>query len=117
MKSRREPDRTWRCTASRDFCRSRMQTRRTPVRSILSIVGVILLLAACASDRPDAPEVRLLKADAPRTESPDVGSAQVAKLVRGNNDFAFDLYSTEGGEDDLIFSPTASHWLSRWHTP
>ena len=75
------------------------------MRSILSIVGVILLLAACASDRPDAPEVRLLKADAPRTESPDVGSAQVAKLVRGNNDFAFDLYSTEGGEDDLIFSP------------
>jgi serpin B len=77
------------------------------MRSLLSIVGVILLLVACGSDGQDAasPKVRLLKADTPRIESPDVSNAQVAKLVRGKNDFAFDLYHSEGGEDDLIFSP------------
>lgn len=77
------------------------------MRSILSIVVVALLLAACGSGEPDESnsKVRLLKADTPRIESPDVGKAQVAKLVGGNNDFAFDLYHSEGGEDDLIFSP------------
>src|SRR3990170_1263627 len=69
--------------------RARMQTRRTPVRSILSIVGVILLLVACGSGEPDGSnsKVRLLKADTPRIESPDVSREQVARLVSGNNDF------------------------------
>lgn len=77
------------------------------MRNILSVVVVALLLAACGSGEPDGSnsKVRLLKADTPRVESPDVGKAQVAKLVGGNNDFAFDLYHSEGGEDDLIFSP------------
>ena len=77
------------------------------MRSILSIVVVALLLVACGSGEADgsSSKVRLLKADTSRVESPDVSLKQVAKLVRGNNDFAFDLYRTEGGEDDLIFSP------------
>ena len=77
------------------------------MRSILFISTVILLLSACGSNGRDAasPKVRLLKADTPRIESPDVGKAQVANLVGGNNDFAFDLYHSEGGEGNLIFSP------------
>jgi serpin B len=70
---------------------------------------VSLLLVACGSDEPrvDEPDskVRLLKADTPRIEPPDAGREQVAKLVRGNNDFAFDLYHSQSGDGNLIFSP------------
>ena len=68
-----------------------------------------LLLAACGSGEPQADrsssKVLLLKADTPRIESPEGAEERVAELVRGNNDFAFDLYRVEGGEDNLIFSP------------
>jgi serpin B len=77
------------------------------MKGVLSIFVVSLLLVACGSGGPDEPstKMRLLKVDTPRVESPDISRGQVAHLVRGNNDFAFDLYHAQSGEDGLIFSP------------
>jgi serpin B len=79
------------------------------MRGAICMVVAALLLAACGSGEPRAEgpgsKVRLLKADTQRIASPDTTEGRVARLVRGNNDFAFDLYRAEAGEDNLIFSP------------
>lgn len=79
------------------------------MKDILAVMVVGLLLVACGSGEPRADgsrsEVRLLKADTPRVESPDINDERVAELVRGNNDFAFDLYRAASGDDNLILSP------------
>lgn len=79
------------------------------MKGVLAVMVVSLILAACGSGEPRADgsssKVRLLKADTQRIESPDVAEEQVAELVRGNNDFAFDLYRAESEDDNLIFSP------------
>ena len=85
---------------------------------ILCACVVILLLAACGPDTPDRDEqgaekpdtdVRLVKADAGRVQAPDVTDEQAEGLVRGNNDFAFEMYGAAGeagnGEGNVIFSP------------
>jgi serpin B len=63
-----------------------------------------LLLVACGSDQSGS-EVRLVRADVGRIESPDATEEEVAQLVRGNNAFAFEMYRTGGGDGNLIFSP------------
>ena len=82
-------------------------TRRSYVGGLLLLVLVGLLVVACGSREPEAAsqQVRLLKAERERVESPDVGEEQLARLVGGNNDLAFGLYRAEGGEDNLVFSP------------
>lgn len=81
---------------------------------ILWTCALVLLLTACGPDAPDRggreteradPEVRLIKAEAERVRSPDVTDEQVAELVGGNNDFAFEMYHEQGGTGNLIFSP------------
>lgn len=70
----------------------------------------LALLTGCGSDRaPDAPpgpddgEVR---ANVARETSPDVSPADLAALVRGNTEFALDLYRrVKADEDNLFFSP------------
>ena len=74
----------------------------------------VLLLTACGPDTPDRDEqgterpdadVRLVRADARRVQAPDVTDEQVADLVRGNNEFAFEMYREQGGSENLVFSP------------
>ncbi len=81
---------------------------------ILWTCALVLLLTACGPEAPDRggreteradPEVRLVKAEAERVRSPDVTDEQVADLVGGNNDFAFEMYHEQAGTGNLIFSP------------
>jgi serpin B len=71
-----------------------------------------MLLAACGSEEPNAEKrgagesgVRLVKAETGRVQSPDVTDGQISDLVRGNNEFAFEMYREQGGSENLVFSP------------
>ncbi len=85
---------------------------------IFYLCVLALVLAACGPGEPDArkdgsertePGVRLVKADAGRVQTPDVTDEQVGDLVRGNNEFAFEMYGAAveaaSGEGNVIFSP------------
>lgn len=81
---------------------------------ILWTCALVLPLAACGAEAPDRggreteradPKVRLVKAEAERVRSPDVTDEQVAELVGGNNDFAFEMYHEQAGTGNLVFSP------------
>jgi serpin B len=83
---------------------------RATLRGVFLGLAMSLLLVACSSDesslgREPGSEVRLVRAEVGRIESPDATEGQVAELVRGNNAFAFDMYRTESGDGNLIFSP------------
>lgn len=72
-------------------------------------------------EEPD-PGVRLVKAEAERIRTPDVTDEQVGDLVRGNNEFAFEVYGAAGeaggGGGNLVFSPySISLAFSPWSTP
>jgi serpin B len=82
------------------------------VGRILCACMVMLLLAACGSEEPNVERrgagesgVRLVKADTGRVQSPDVTDGQIADLVRGNNELAFEMYREQGGSENLVFSP------------
>jgi serpin B len=77
---------------------------RSTVLSIVCIVLAVLLLATC---QPFRPAGRVVQADVPRVESPDVSDAQVAQFVAGNQAFALDLYHVlaTGEDGNLIYSP------------
>ena len=49
--------------------------------------------------------MRLVKAETGRVQSPDVTDGQISDLVRGNNEFAFEMYREQGGSENLVFSP------------
>ena len=75
---------------------------------VLALVAVSLAVAACGSEKPEAKSgsgVGLVRAEMDRIESPGSTTGQIAKLVRGNNAFAFDIYHTETGDGNLIYSP------------
>ena len=80
---------------------------RPYARGLLLAAVVSLLVVGCGSGEPEGTgsKVRLLRAEKERIESPDVTGEQLAGLVGGNNDLAFDLYRAKGGGDNLIFSP------------
>jgi serpin B len=83
---------------------------REAVKVVFLALFACVLLAACGSEEPRSgvesrSEVALIRSEARRIESPKVSEAQIAELVRGNNDLAFDLYRAKGGEGNLIFSP------------
>ncbi len=84
---------------------------RATVKGIFLALATCVLLAACGSDESGgepgerSSEVRLVRADVGRIESPDATEEQVARLVRGNNALAFEMYRAEGGDGNLIFSP------------
>jgi serpin B len=86
------------------------------VGRVLCACVVILLLAACGSEEPNVERrgagesgVRLVKAETARAQAPDVTDEQAGDLVRGNNDFAVEMYDAAGeagnGEGNVIFSP------------
>jgi serpin B len=84
------------------------------VGCILWTCVLALLLTACGPDAPERDEqgaeepdadVRLVKAYSSRVQSSDVMNEQVADLVRGNRDFAFEMYCEQTGTGNLIFSP------------
>ncbi len=56
---------------------------------------------------PLAPTAQLVRADVSRGETPNVTQNEIDQLVRGQNDFAWNLYraATNGSGDNLIFSP------------
>lgn len=94
---------------------------------ILLTCALVLLLAACGPDAPDRggqretgradPGVRLVRAEAERVRSPDVTDGQVAELVGGNNDFAFEMYHEQAGTGNLVFSPYSISLAFSWPTP
>ncbi|MFC2062914.1 serpin family protein [Chloroflexota bacterium] len=68
----------------------------------LFMVFVVLGLTACA--QPVMGD--FLKSDKPRGSSPEVSEANLATLVTGNSDFAFDLYQQLKEEDgNFFYSP------------
>jgi serpin B len=64
------------------------------------MVPLILGLAACAQP---AAAGEVIQSDKPRETSPNVDTIDLAMLVNGNSDFAFDLYQALNKEDDNIF--------------
>ena len=64
-------------------------TKTRKVFLCLLVIPLILGLAACA--QPAVAGV-VIQSDNPRDTSPDVGDTDLAMLVNGNSDFAFDLY-------------------------
>ncbi|HXY74176.1 MAG TPA: serpin family protein [Dehalococcoidales bacterium] len=69
--------------------------------SMLAIITIISVIG-CASP-VSAAEV---KSDKPRTTSPSVSPQDLAALVKGNTDFAFNLYHKLISSDgDMLFSP------------
>jgi serpin B len=83
---------------------------RATVKGVFLALAACVFLAACGFDESGSngersSEVRLVRADVGRIESPDVTEEQVARLIRGNNALAFEMYRTESGDGNLIFSP------------
>ena len=66
----------------------------------LLMVPLILGLAACAQP---AAAGEVIQSDKPRETSPDIDHTDLTMLVKGNSDFAFDLYQALNKEDDNIF--------------
>jgi serpin B len=98
---------------------------KTMIRTLSLIVALSLVAAACGDDgepSPSAPEptpppstspsattavpvtAEFTRADAPRATSTDVTSDELALLVGGNTELAFDLFhlAAAGGENALI---------------
>ena len=70
----------------------------------VSVLMVIVLLGLAACAQPVSGEV--IKSDRERISSPDVSQADIAALVAGNNDFAFDLYRVlKGTGGNFFYSP------------
>jgi serpin B len=58
------------------------------------------------SVRPPVGDIQLVSSNVARQESPQVDQGELGELVRGNNQFAFDLYGTIRDQDgNLFFSP------------
>jgi len=72
-------------------------------KSLLVLMAIVLLgLAACAS--PLSAEI--LESDKPRDTSPQTSQTDLANLVDGNSEFAFDLYQVLSDIDsNLFYSP------------
>jgi serpin B len=75
------------------------------MKIIVLVMAAILLisLAGCSSTPVSAAEV---KSDKPRVSSPAVPAADLANLVKGNNNFAFNLFQVLKNTDgNLFYSP------------
>ncbi|MGB7538042.1 MAG: serpin family protein [Anaerolineales bacterium] len=76
--------------------------KRHPILALI-LPAVFLLLPACAPVPARAEEVH---SDLPRDISPQVADADLAELVRGNNEFAFALYpQLSAGGENVFYSP------------
>ena len=68
----------------------------------LCLLAVSLVLGLVACTQP-ATAGEVVQSDKPRETSPDVDDADLAVLVSGNSDFAFNLYQALSKEDGNIF--------------
>ncbi|MBN2083744.1 MAG: serpin family protein [Anaerolineales bacterium] len=67
------------------------------------LTSALLLLPACAPAPVQAQEIH---SDLPRELAPQVADADLADLVRGNNEFAFALYpQLAAGDENVFYSP------------
>ena len=75
---------------------------------LILMVFVLMGLAACSQ----AAAAEMLQSEKPRNTKPQVSQNDMATLVDGNSEFAFDLYQVlkEGG-GNLFYSPYSSQWL------
>ena len=69
-------------------------------RIILCVLAVIILLGLAACTQPAG---AMVKSEKPRVTSPEVEDTDLALLVEGNGDFAFDLYQALGKENGNLF--------------
>jgi serpin B len=71
---------------------------------ILTIIAVMMSVPMAACSQPAAGEV--LQSDKPRVTSPTVDKTEMTTLVKGNSEFAFDLYQVlRGSKSNLFYSP------------
>lgn len=68
---------------------------------ILALVAIMLFGVVACTQPAAAADV--LQSDKPRITSPSVGGADMATLVEGNSEFAFDLYQILKDKDGNIF--------------
>ena len=85
----------------------RLASRTNALILVAGLALLSLLLAACGgADRPSLGGIAEARSDAQRVTEPDVAEDDLATLIRGNSDFAFDLYHVlRGGDGNLVYSP------------
>jgi serpin B len=88
---------------------SKKMLSRIPILMALALVAIGLVGCELWDlfDHHDQ-GMEVLQSNKPRDTSPQVGQAELAQLVAGNSQFAFDLYQAlrqEGGEGNLFYSP------------
>jgi serpin B len=85
------------------------------------LLAALLLIPACTTAAPKATApaqptavptaaapalFQVAQSDLPRDISPQVSSSDLAELVRGNTEFAFDLYhQVSSGDENIFYSP------------
>ena len=73
-------------------------------RIVLLILAVVMLSRVAACTQPVV--VNVLQSDKPRITSPEVSKTDLATLVEGNSEFAFELYQMLRENDgNLFYSP------------
>ncbi len=73
-------------------------------KALTGVLSIILTLGLIGCTVPASAEV--LKSDKDRVMSPEVGLSDLATLVEGNSQFAFDLYQAlKDTDDNLFYSP------------
>jgi len=74
------------------------------MKKVLSVLMVIVIIGLSACTQPVLAEV--LKSEKPRVTEPQISQGDLAILVDGNSEFAFDLYQTFKDVDgNLFYSP------------
>lgn len=74
----------------------------SPLALVLAVIGLV----GCLPIPKDEEEIQTLQSPKSRDTSPQVNQADLAELVRGNSQFAFDLYQALRQEtDNLFYSP------------
>jgi len=88
-------------------------------RAVLVLLVASVVTSACGSGQPtsspgipppsvsaaDPARGELARADVARATSTDVTNAELAELVAGNTDFAFDLFRVAAGDGNTLLSP------------
>jgi serpin B len=74
------------------------------MKKVLSVLIVIVIMGLTACSQPAS--AGILQSEKPRITEPQVSQGDLATLVDGNSEFAFDLYQVLGDSGgNLFYSP------------